>query len=95
MIESQVERKLAELRAKSPLPLAIELWNGKRYALSDQPSVTLKVSGASALKDLANPDLATLGEAYVEGRIDVEGPIDEALRTAEALSRYLGNARDG
>jgi cyclopropane-fatty-acyl-phospholipid synthase len=95
MIESRVEKKIAELKAKAPLPLAIELWNGKRYALSERPSVTLKVSGASALKDLANPDLATLGEAYVEGRIDVDGPIDEALRTAEALTRYLGNPKDG
>ena len=95
MIKSRVEKKLAELRVKAPLPLAIELWNGERYALCEQPSVTVKVSGASALKDLANPDLATLGEAYVEGRIDVEGPIDEALRTAEALSRYLGEAKNG
>jgi cyclopropane-fatty-acyl-phospholipid synthase len=95
MIDSRVEKKIAELKAKAPLPLAIELWNGKRYALSERPSVTLKVSGASALKDLANPDLSTLGEAYVEGRIDVDGPIDEALRTAEALTRYLGNAKDG
>jgi len=95
VIKSRVEKKLAELRVKAPLPLAIELWNGERYALCEQPSVTVKVSGASALKDLANPDLATLGEAYVEGRIDVEGPIDEALRTAEALSRYLGEAKNG
>ena len=95
MIESRVEKKLAELRAKAPLPLAIELWNGKRYTLSDEPSVTLKVAEASALKDLASPDLATLGEAYVEGRIDVHGPIDEALRTAEALTRHLGKAKDG
>ncbi|MGH8675981.1 MAG: class I SAM-dependent methyltransferase, partial [Burkholderiales bacterium] len=95
MIESLVEKKLAELKQKAALPLAIELWNGKRYPLSENPSVTLRVSGAAALKDLANPDLAILGEAYVEGRIDVEGPIDEALRSAEALSRYLGKAKDG
>ena len=95
MIESRVEKKIAEIKAKAPLPLAIELWNGKRYALSERPSVTLKVSDASGLKDLAHPDLSTLGEAYVEGRIDVDGPIDEALRTAEALTRYLGNAKEG
>ena len=95
MIESRVEKKLAELRAKGPLPFAIELWNGKRYALSDRPSVTLKLSGVSALKDLANPSFATLGEAFVEGRIEVDGPIDEAFRTAEALTRHLGNAKDG
>jgi cyclopropane-fatty-acyl-phospholipid synthase len=90
MLEAQVEKKLAELRKKASLPLAIELWNGKRFPLSDSPSVTLRVSGASVLRDLDGADLAALGEAYVEGRIDVDGPIDEALRAAEALARNSG-----
>jgi cyclopropane-fatty-acyl-phospholipid synthase len=90
MIEAQVEKKLAELRKKAALPLAIELWNGKRFPLSDHPSVTLRVSGASVLRDLDGADLGKLGEAYVEGRIDVEGPIDEALRAAEALASSNG-----
>ena len=89
MIEAQVEKKLAELRKKAALPLAIELWNGKRFPLSDHPSVTLRVSGASVLRDLDGADLGKLGEAYVEGRIDVEGPIDEALRAAEALASSI------
>ena len=95
MIESRVEKKLAELKQKTALPLTIELWNGKRFPLSDNPSVTLRVSDVAALRDLANPSLANLGEAYVEGRIDVEGPIDEALRTAAALSEHLGTSKNG
>jgi cyclopropane-fatty-acyl-phospholipid synthase len=95
VIESRVEKKLAELKQKTALPLTIELWNGKRFPLSDNPSVTLRVSDVAALRDLANPSLANLGEAYVEGRIDVEGPIDEALRTAAALSEHLGTSKDG
>jgi cyclopropane-fatty-acyl-phospholipid synthase len=93
--EARIEKKLAELRSRGELPLAIELWNGKRYALADTARVTLRVPGASALKYLADPDLARLGEAYVEGRIDVDGPIDEALRTAEALVRSWGGERKG
>jgi cyclopropane-fatty-acyl-phospholipid synthase len=95
VIESRVEKRLAELKQKTALPLTIELWNGKRFPLSDNPSVTLRVSDVAALRDLANPSLANLGEAYVEGRIDVEGPIDEALRTAAALSEHLGTSKDG
>ena len=95
MIESRVEKKLAELKQKTALPLTIELWNGKRFPLSENPSVTLRVSDVAALRDLANPNLANLGEAYVEGRIDVEGPIDEALRTAAALSEHLGSSKNG
>ena len=94
-LEAQIEKRISELRAKGEVPLAIELWNGKRYALAERTSVTLRVSGADALRYLADPDLSKLGEAYVEGRIDVEGPIDEALRAAEALSRQWGVARAG
>ena len=94
MIESHVEKKLAELR-KAALPLAIELWNGKRFPLSEHPSVTLRVSGAAALRDLEDADLGRLGEAFVEGRIDVEGPIDEALRAAELIARQSGRAKEG
>jgi cyclopropane-fatty-acyl-phospholipid synthase len=53
------------------------------------------VPDASALRYLRHPDLAALGEAYVEGHIDVEGPIDEALRAAEELTRRLGGERPG
>jgi len=94
-LEAQIEKKISELRAKGELPLAIELWNGRRYALAERTSVTLRVPGAAALRYLAHPDLGKLGEAYVEGRIDVEGPIDEALRAAEALSRQWGGAKGG
>ena len=95
MLQSRVEKKIAELKSHGELPLAIELWNGKRYALAERTDVTLRVPGARALKYLADPDLATLGRAYVEGHIDVEGPIAEAMRTAEALARSWGRPKKG
>jgi cyclopropane-fatty-acyl-phospholipid synthase len=42
-----------------------------------------------------NADLGKLGEAYVEGHIDVEGPITDAMRAAEGLARGWGEARKG
>lgn len=87
VLESQIEKMVGELRAGASLPLAIELWNGKRYALGDRPTVTLRVPAASAVKYLAKADLAALGEAYVEGHIEVEGPIGDAIRAAENLAR--------
>ena len=85
--ESQIEKKLSQLQASGQLPLAIELWNGHRFAPAGHPSVTLRVPRTSSLKRLLNADLAALGEAYVEGDFDVEGPIDEAFRAAEKLVR--------
>lgn len=95
MLESRIEKMVGELRAQAGLPLAIELWNGKRYALGERPTVTLRVPAASAVKYLAKADLAALGEAYVEGHIEVEGPISEAIRAAESLARRLGGDKKG
>jgi cyclopropane-fatty-acyl-phospholipid synthase len=95
LIESQIEKAVNLLRARGGLPLAIELWNGKRYTLAERTSVTLRIPNAGALKYLIDPDLAKLGEAYVEGHVEVEGPIGDILRAAEGLTRELGGARAG
>ena len=95
LLESRIEKKLTELQASGRLPLAIELWNGRRFAPAGLPPVTLRVARTAALKRLTNPDLAALGEAYVEGEIDIEGPIEEAFRAAETLVRSWGKAVKG
>jgi cyclopropane-fatty-acyl-phospholipid synthase len=94
-LESQVEKKLADLQARGQLPVAIELWNGHRFAPPEHSPVTLRVPRTSALRRLASPDLAGLGEAYVEGEVDIDGPIDEALRAAERMVRGWGKAVQG
>ena len=94
LIESLIEKTIGGLRHHG-LPLAVELWNGKRYQLSSDAPVTVRIPGAAALKYFVGADLAKLGEAYVEGHIDVEGPIREVLRAAETLSRFLGGDKKG
>ena len=95
LLESRLKKVIGRLRANAGLPVAIELWNGERYELSPAPTVTLRIPSASALRYFDNPDLAKLGEAYVEGHVDVEGPIGDALRAAEGFSRQLGEAKKG
>jgi cyclopropane-fatty-acyl-phospholipid synthase len=95
MLKSRIEKAIVALKARGELPLAIELWNGTRYALGAATPVTLRIPSAAALKYFLEPDLARLGEAYVEGHVDVIGPIAEAIRAAEGLSRGLGGERIG
>ncbi len=95
LLDSRIKKVIGELSGKANLPVALVLWNGQRYELAPSPTVTLRIPSARALRYLVNPDLAKLGEAYVEGHLEVEGPIAEALRAAEGLSRYLGAARQG
>lgn len=93
--QANLERKLAEFGAQGGLPLAVELWDGRRIELGGKPTVTLRVPRSSALRKLARLDLAALGKAYVEGDLDLVGPIDEALRAAAALARRAGSEARG
>jgi len=93
ILGSQIEKKLAELQSRGELPLAVELWNGHRYAPAGRPCVTLRVARHASLRRLRRADLAALGEAYVEGDLELDGPIEEALQAAEALARrWAGDA---
>ena len=94
-LEARIEKAISELRGYLEAPLAIELWNGKRFAFSAAPPVTLRVRGPRAARTLVDADLEKLGTAYVEGLIDVDGPIREIIRAAEALSARGRGYRPG
>ena len=95
LLESRIRKIIGELSGKVQLPIALELWNGERYDLSPSPTVTLRIPSAGALRYFIKPNLAKLGEAYVEGHLEVNGPISDALRAAEGLARNLGESRAG
>lgn len=87
MLEKQVLRQLEGLRAKQPIPLRIRLWEGSEVSLGERPAVTLSLRNAQAARRLLNPSLHSLGEAYVEGLVDVEGPVREIIATASRLAQ--------
>lgn len=77
------------IRANGVIPLRLELWNGHRFDLSSEPTVTIAIPKPSALRYFISPDLNKLGEAFVEGHIRVEGSIHEIFRVAESLARSV------
>jgi len=94
MLEKQVTRHLEALRARHPLPLDVRLWDGSSITLGDHPRVRLHLKDLSAARHLLKPSLSSLGEAFVEGHIDVDGDIGEIVTIAEQLSR-LGDEDKG
>jgi cyclopropane-fatty-acyl-phospholipid synthase len=97
-MEAMLAPWVAKLKKKIDLPVTIYLGEkdekntgeGLKLGEFDQPLVTLRLRKASAVAHLLNPSLDSLGEAYVEGLIDVEGTVDDIL----ALSRQLADAGD-
>jgi len=87
LFQNTLERKVRQLRTGCSAALRIELWDGRHFDLADNPSVKLRLNGPRAVKYLLSPSLDGLGEAFVEGHIEVEGPIHEVIRAGVDLAR--------
>ena len=72
------------------LPLKLELWNGQVIDIGPAPNVTLVIKNPDLVTRLAQPSLDLLGTAYVEGQIDLLGPVDEVIRIGDVITRALG-----
>ena len=87
------EKKLGNwvdsIRSQAALPLRLELWNGQQLDFGKHaPQVTVKVPDVSALPYLLTPSLSNLGKAYVEGKIEVEGRVNEIIRISTELAAH-------
>ncbi len=86
--EKKLKNWVDGIRSSSELPLRIELWNGKHFDFSHQnPNVTVKVPGMSSLSYLLTPSLSNLGTAYVEGKLEVQGKLNDIINMAHGLAQ--------
>jgi cyclopropane-fatty-acyl-phospholipid synthase len=91
---SIVERALLPWaqRMKSRVNLPVRLSWGEQGASSltlgdfDEPQVDIRVRDPAALPLLIDPGLDTLGQAYVEGLVDVDGSLADILAVAHRLA---------
>jgi len=90
MAGAQLATLADEVHARGGLPLRIVLPDGQRTDFGDAPRLTLTVRDPAVLAGFAQPTLGGLAEAYVEGRIDLEGDVAEAIRIAEGLVGAAG-----
>lgn len=72
------------------LPLRLRLWDGREMDLGPSPTVTLSLRDPNLITDLAHPSLDLLGSAYVEGRIDLDGPPLDIIQIGDTLVSRLG-----
>ncbi|MDX9967494.1 MAG: cyclopropane-fatty-acyl-phospholipid synthase family protein [Hydrogenophaga sp.] len=78
------------VRRKANLPVRLSWGDAGAHSLSlgdfDEPRVQIHVRDDEALRLLLDPTLETLGQAYVEGLIDVEGQLEDILAMAHGLT---------
>lgn len=71
------------------LPLRLKVGDAEPLNLGRDPRVTLVIRDPGLLQSLAEPSLDLLGEAFIEQRLDVEGPILEVIEVADRISQAL------
>jgi cyclopropane-fatty-acyl-phospholipid synthase len=91
-MEAVLSPWVAQLKSRTNLPILVQ-WgdnpapgSGLRLGDFNTPKVVLQVRKAGAVPLLLSPTLDSLGEAYVEGLIDVEGSVDDILDMAHRLA---------
>jgi cyclopropane-fatty-acyl-phospholipid synthase len=85
LVSAQLRHLAAAVRQRADQPLVIELLDGDRVSFGTCAHVCLRVRDLLGLRALACPSLATLGEAFVDGHIDIDGDMATAISLAEAL----------
>lgn len=104
-IETALDSWVARLRERVNVPVQIRWYSGPvdripshapcwRLGHFDVPQVEVVVRDAAALPVLLAPSLDGLGEAYVEGWVDVRGSIHDILGLAHQMSE-LGDLASG
>lgn len=71
------------------LPLRLKLWDGNHFDLGPSPQVTILVKEPQLISQLTHPSMDELGTAFVEGKLELEGDIGEAIRVCDELSEAL------
>ncbi|MGA8392325.1 MAG: class I SAM-dependent methyltransferase, partial [Burkholderiaceae bacterium] len=78
------------LRTRADLPLLLRWGDSPAAAIrlgkTEPPRVAIHIRHPSALPALLSPSLETLGEAYVEGRIDLDGSASDLIDVAWKLA---------
>ncbi len=87
--EKPFENALTKLTRDVSAPLRLVLWDGREFAFSEEPRVTVRLNGTRAASALVRPNMLTLAEAYIEGHAELEGDMREAIRGAQALARAI------
>ncbi len=90
MMEMALQPWAQRLRRKANLPVRLSWGETGSSSLNlgefEQPRVQIHVRSAEAVRLLINPTLESLGQAYVEGLIDVEGNLEDILAMAHSLT---------
>jgi len=91
-VHAGVARLAESVIAAGGAALDVVLPDSSRIGFGRPARIKLFIRDASILPQLANATLASLAEAYVQGRIEVQGDFLEAVPLAERIAKAAGSS---
>jgi len=89
VLQKQVAKWANNIREQANVQARLVLWDGQQLDLGqfNTPLVTVHVKGTSALPYLISPTMDKLGEAYVTGKIDLDGRLSDVINLGFELAK--------
>lgn len=94
MLDNLVLKKV--LKNSFNIPVAVTYPDGKteQYGGKGQPEVKIKLNENIAVKDLTSNASITLGEAYMDGKIEIDGSIQKVILSAyQSADSFLRSSK--
>jgi cyclopropane-fatty-acyl-phospholipid synthase len=91
-VHAGVARLAGSIISAGGASLEVVLPDGSRIGFGKPARVKLIIRDYLTLAQLANPTLSSLAEAYIHGRIDVQGDLLHAVPLAEQLANAAGSS---
>jgi cyclopropane-fatty-acyl-phospholipid synthase len=90
-VTHEIHRLAERVRANGGQPLDLVLPDGSRLNFGRVPRVVMEIRDPSLLPVLIRPTLGSLGEAFIDERIDIDGDIMSVIASAERLVETVGS----
>lgn len=92
--QKKLDRWVDHVRKQLGIPLRLTLWNGDQLDIGgNKPEVTIHVPRPASLPYLLRPSLDSLGRAYIEGKLEVEGRLQAIVQIANQLAELGSRQR--
>lgn len=87
--EGKLEKWAANAGPGIDVPVRLVLWDGRSFDLGrfEQPLIVLQANSAACLPYLLTPSLDRLAKAYIDGLLDLDGRLADAILVAYALAQ--------
>ena len=88
-------RLLTLLRSRlgePPLPLRLGFWDGETFDFGPDPKITITLNDRRLLRQMLTGNISRLADAYVDGRLAVEGRVEDILGVGMELADRIGRS---